>query len=166
MSALPVLVSARSIARATPADAFEMTRVVDPTTTFTGWGPLPSVISVRELFGGWAGVGGLRELTFSDATTVREELVVFEPGSTYAYNITGFRNVLRHLLTGMRSEWRFTEHAHGATQVELEFALLPLPGRAVVVRAIFAPSWRRYLRRILNRTIAQIDEQASGGVPL
>ncbi|MFI8528401.1 SRPBCC family protein [Promicromonospora sukumoe] len=157
MNTAAVTVGVRDTVGVSPEHAFERIRATDPAAVFTGRGVLPAVVATVEGPERWSRSGATREVTFSDRGTAHEELTTYQPGRHYAYDITRFTNVVRFLLSGMQCEWRFTEASSGATVVEWDVALHPLPYRHGIVRVLFAPAWHRYMNDIMARTIALID---------
>ena len=52
-----------------------------------------------------------RNPDLSDGSTATERLTEYTVGQSFAYELTGFTNVLRRLIHGVRGEWTFTPTA-------------------------------------------------------
>jgi hypothetical protein len=134
---------------------------LDVSIVFTGRGLLPSIVTVANGPFGWTEPGAIRTLTFSDGGTAVERLTAYEPGVRYAYDLTGFTNLLRFLVSGAHIEWRYRPAGDGGTTIDREFTFHPLPGRAGIVRVLVARPWKHYMDDILRRVVAQIQTGVS-----
>jgi hypothetical protein len=140
---LPVTVQTRTALA--PDDAFRIIVPIDLSLVFTGWGPFPGVRGAANQTGAWDGAGQTRNPDLTDGSTAVERLTEYTAPSSFAYEITGFTNALRHLVVGVRGEWTFAPDGAG-TVVRWTYEFLPRPGRMPVVRWVIAPLWRRYMR--------------------
>jgi hypothetical protein len=119
-----------------------------PTVFYPSFGPLPAVVGVRDQPATWDVVGYSRTLDLSDGGSVVETITHSEPGSFFAYDLSGFRGLFGTLVAGARAEWSFD--AQGSScRIRWTYAFRPLPGRGWVVRAVVAALWRPYMRRVL-----------------
>ena len=107
---VPITVQTRT---ALPPDrAFQP--AVDLSLVFKGWGPFPAVRGVRNQTGAWDQAGASRNPILSDGSTATEKLTEYTAGHSFAYEVTGFTNVvLRGLVCGVRGEWTFTLDGSG-----------------------------------------------------
>ncbi|MBR8743534.1 SRPBCC family protein [Nocardiopsis sp. MG754419] len=117
---------------------------IDLSLVFQGWGPFPGVRGARDQTGPWDAVGRSRKPDLTDGSTAVERLTEFTAPHSFAYEITGFTNALRHVVTGVRGEWTFTPDGAG-TVVRWTYEFRPRPGRAFALRWIIGPLWRRYM---------------------
>ncbi|MQA32129.1 SRPBCC family protein [Modestobacter roseus] len=139
---VPVTVQTRSTL--SPADAFRFVVPIDLSLVFTGWGPFPGISGVADQTAAWDHAGPSRSPRFTDGTTARETLTEYDEPSSFAYEVTGFTNVLRHLVAGVRGEWTFAPDGTG-TLVRWTYEFLPLPHRDLLVRRVLGPLWRNYM---------------------
>jgi hypothetical protein len=140
---VPVTVQTR--AAVTPARAFDVIVPIDLALIFGGWGPFPGVRGVNNQTGDWDRAGQSRNPDLSDGSTATETLTEYVPGHSFAYELTGFTNSLRHLVHGVRGEWTFTPDG-AATVIRWTYEFKPRPGRRMLVRRALAPLWRRYMQ--------------------
>ncbi len=78
---------------------------IDLPVVFRPWGPFPGVTAVTNQPESWNFVGGTRNPQLTDGSTATETLTEYTYGSSFAYEITGFTNMLGHLVSGVRGEW-------------------------------------------------------------
>jgi hypothetical protein len=154
MSARAVAVTVTGRAATTPDRAMAVIAPIDLTRIFTGFGPLPAVVGTRGQTGGWDHPGAARTVLLGDGSEAREELTAYDPPSHFAYRLSGFTGPLRLLVEGVHGAWWFTPNAGGGTGVRWTYAFRPRPGRGLIVRAVVAPLWRAYARRVLARATA------------
>lgn len=151
---VPVTVQARSHLR--PADAFERVAPIDLSLIFRAWGPFPGVRGVRDQTGPWDRIGASRTPLLTDGSTATETLTEYQPGNSFAYEITGFTNVLGRLVTGVRGEWTFTPDGSG-TLIRWTYEFLPRTARYPLIRFGLAPPWRRYMHAGITAAVAEIE---------
>jgi hypothetical protein len=89
-------------------------------------------------------VGASRNPILSDGTTASETLTEYTVGHSFAYEVTGFTNILGRLVEGVRGEWTFTPDGEG-TVIRWTYEFKPLRGRYFLIRLLLAPLWRRYM---------------------
>ena len=120
----------------------------------TGYGPLPAVIKTSENTGPWTVIGSARKIHLADTTTVREQLMHYEPSKRFAYRVWEFGNpIIRTLATGARGEWIFSP-AQGGTLVTWTYTFtaknaasaLPLSGITQIL-------WRGYMNVCLENSV-------------
>jgi hypothetical protein len=155
---VPVAVHETTAASA-PA-AFRIAVPIDLTLIFTGFGPLPAVTGIREQTGAWDHVGVSRKPVLSDGTTAFERVTDYDPPSYFAYEVSGFTNILGRLVHGARGSWTFTPKADRETVIEWTYAFRPKRFRRLATRLLIAPMWRPYMRRALAATVREIHRQA------
>ncbi|MEO6453911.1 MAG: SRPBCC family protein [Ginsengibacter sp.] len=61
------------------------------------YGPIHAVKSAEMHKGPWSVPGAYRTLHFESGDTLREELLIFQPYTYFAYSISEFSNVTKHL---------------------------------------------------------------------
>jgi hypothetical protein len=139
---VPVTVQTRTALR--PAHAFQP--AIDLSLVFKGWGPFPAVRGVRNQTGAWDRAGDSRNPILSDGSTAIEKLTEYTPGHSFAYEVTGFTNiVLRRLIYGVRGEWTFTPDGSGAV-IRWTYEFKPVRRRYWIVRHVLAPLWRNFMQ--------------------
>ena len=154
-SSVPVTVQARVAAR--PEQVFAAVVPIDLSLIFTGWGPFPGVHQTIDQTGAWDAPGQTRRPLLTDRSTTQEILTEYTPPHSFAYEITGFTNILRVLVDGVRGEWTFTPDGSG-TLIRWCYEFKARPGATRLVRAAVATPWRLYMRQVLRLT-AQAAEQ-------
>lgn len=156
MNADLVPVTVRATTDLAPRPAFEAGVRIDLTRIFTGFGPLPAVVGIRDQTGSWDHVGVSRRPVLSDGTTAFERVTRYEPGSYFAYEVSGFTNALGRFVTGAVGSWAFEPTADGGTAIEWTYAFRPRRLRRAVVRLVVAPVWGLYMRRVLDATVREM----------
>ena len=144
---VPVTVQARVAAR--PEQAFAAVVPIDLSSIFTGWGPFPGVRQTVDQTGAWDAPGQTRRPLLTDRSTAREVLTEYTPPHSFAYEITGFTNILRVLVDGVRGEWTFTPDGSG-TLIRWCYEFKARPGATRLVRTAIAAPWRLYMRQALH----------------
>ncbi|WAL68000.1 SRPBCC family protein [Amycolatopsis cynarae] len=140
---VPVTVQNRT--HLSPEDAFRIIVPIDLSLVFKGWGLFPGVRGVKNQTGAWDAAGQSRNPDLTDGSTAFERLTEYTAPHSFAYEITGFTNVLRRLVSGVRGEWTFTPDAEG-TLIRWTYEFKPLPRRRWILHRIVTPLWRRYMR--------------------
>ncbi|WP_020116207.1 SRPBCC family protein [Streptomyces canus] len=123
----------------------------------------------------WDHAGPRRNPQFDDGSQADEELTEYVPGSSFAYQITGFTNALSSLAAGIRGEFDVNPDGDG-TLSRWTYEFKPLPGRRWILAGPFAPLWRRYMvaalagastsskqRRVSRRSSGPGDGHISAG---
>lgn len=155
-----ISVSVDLTTRVTAVDAFQIIVPIDLSLVFRRWGLFPAVVGVSEQSGPWDGPGRSRRPQLSDGTSAVETLTEYTPPHSFAYEISGFRNVLGRLVHQVRGEWTFTPDGDG-TVLRWTYAFFPRPGRRSVVRLVLAPSWRAYATRMLKTTVDHVEAEVA-----
>ena len=145
---VPVTVQTR--AATTPGRAFDAIVPIDLSLIFKGWGPFPGVRGVSNQSGDWDHAGASRNPDLSDGSTATERLTEYTTGHSFAYELTGFTNVLRRIVHAVRGEWTFTPDGEDGTVIRWTYEFKPLAGRRLLVARAIAPLWRRYMRAALE----------------
>ena len=97
---------------------------------------------------------------FDDGSQADEELTEYVVGSSFAYQLTGFTNVLSRLAAGIRGEFNVNPDGAGAL-IRWTYEFKPLPGRRWILAGPFAPLWRRYMVAALDRCVHVIETKDS-----
>lgn len=155
---VPVIVQSRT--GVTPAAAFEVIVPIDLSLTFRGWGPFPAVLSAKNQTGPWDHVGASRNPDLSDGSTATETLTEYIQDASFAYELTGFTNILGRLVDGVRGEWTFTPDGDGCL-IRWCYEFKPKRGRHQLVQHGLAPLWRRYMTAGLHNSIAVAEEHST-----
>jgi hypothetical protein len=140
-----VAVTVQTRAAASPQHAFTVNVPIDLSLVFKGWGPFPAVPGVKNQTGAWDHVGASRNPVLSDGTTANETLTEYTAGHSFAYEVTGFTNILGKLVEGVRGEWTFTPDGEG-TVIRWTYEFKPRPGRYFLIRRGLAPLWQHYMQ--------------------
>ena len=143
-----------------PGDAFGLVVPIDLPSVFHRVAPFPGVRSVANQTEAWDHVGPKRNPQFDDGSQVDEQLTEYTDGSSFAYQLTGFTNVLSRLAVGVRGEWNFNPDGDG-TLIRWAYEFKALPGRRWILAGPFAPLWRRYMVAALARTVRAIEVRPS-----
>jgi Polyketide cyclase / dehydrase and lipid transport len=153
---VPCTVQTRS--PVSPADAYRVIVPVDLSLVFKAWGPFPGVTGARNQTGPWDAVGQTRIPELTDGSTAFEVLTEITPGHSFAYETTGFTNILGRLIEGVRGEWTFTPDGTG-TFIRWTYEFKPLPGRYLVLKWIVVPLWRHYMQNGLTNSARVAEER-------
>lgn len=151
---VPITVQQRT-ARA-PADAFRVIAPIDLTSVFHRVAPFPGVKSVANQTQAWDHVGPSRNPQFDDGSQADEQLTEYVEGSSFAYQLSGFTNILSRLAVGIRGEWTFTPDG-GGTLIRWSYEFKPRPGRRWILAGPFTPLWRRYMMAALARCVEAVE---------
>ncbi len=164
---VPITVQRRT--RLSPADSMALIAPIDLPRVFRPVAPFPGVASVANQTEAWDHPGPSRNPIFTDGSQADEQLIEYTAGSSFAYQLTGFTNLLSRLATGVRGEWTFTPDGDG-TLIRWSYEFKPLPHRRWLVAGPFTPLWRRYMGVALARTVqaseADFDSPAHRTRPL
>ncbi len=156
MPTVPVTVE--GVCHTPPVHAFAAIAPIDLTRMFRPHGPYPGVVGVRHQTGDWNAVGQTRQTLLSDGSMLHEVLTEYNVPHSFAYELTGFSNVLRYIVESARGEWTFTPYGPD-TMVRWTYTFTPLNGALIPARLLLAPSWRQYARHVLARAIAIAEEE-------
>ena len=140
-----VAVTVQTRTAATLEHAFKVNVPIDLSLVFKVWGPFPAVRGVENQTGAWDHVGASRNPVLSDGTTANETLTEYTVGHSFAYEVTGFTNILGRLVEGVRGEWTFTPDGQG-TVIRWTYEFKPRRGRYFLIRRRLAPLWRHYMQ--------------------
>lgn len=73
----------------------------------TGYGPLPAVTHTSDLTGPWDTPGSIRTVHLADGSRVREQLLVRDTPTHFAYRVFDFRHaLLKRLAREGHGDWR------------------------------------------------------------
>jgi hypothetical protein len=153
---VPITVQRRT--SVSPTDAFRLIAPIDLTTVFHRVGPFLGVTSVKNQTESWDHVGPTRNPQFEDGSQADEQITEYVSGSSFAYQLTGFTNVLGSLASGLRGEWNLNPDGAG-TLIRWTYEFKPLPGRRLILAGPFAPLWRRYMAAALQRCVSAVEAE-------
>lgn len=77
-----------------PQDAFRILTPIDLQTVFRPVFPFPGISGVKNQTEAWDHAGARRNPQFDDGSQADEELTEYTPGSSFAYQLTNFTNIL------------------------------------------------------------------------
>lgn len=155
---VPITVQRRT--RTSPEHAFRVIAPIDLPSVFHRVGPFPGVRSVENQTAAWDHAGPTRNPVFEDGSRADEQLTEYVEGVSFAYQLSGFTNVLSRLAAGIRGEWNFNPDGDG-TVIRWTYEFLPLPGRRWVLAKPFALLWRRYMNAALDECVRVAEERAA-----
>ncbi|MEU9780861.1 SRPBCC family protein [Streptomyces phaeochromogenes] len=153
---VPITVQRRT--SVAPANAFRLIVPIDLSSVFHRVAPFPGVKGVANQTEAWDHVGPTRNPQFDDGSQADEQLTEYTDGTSFAYQLTGFTNVLSRLAVGVRGEWNFNPDGDG-TLIRWTYEFKPLPGRRWILAGPFAPLWRRYMVAAIERCLEAIESE-------
>jgi hypothetical protein len=118
------------------------------------WGPIPGVTGTRDLTGPWDTPGSQRTVVLADGSTAREQVLVWERPSRFAYRVDRFTNPLGRLVDHAIGSWEFMPTGAGSrfrwtyelrTQGRLSAALL---------RAFVRFAWAHYMSQCADLCVS------------
>ncbi|WP_375388478.1 SRPBCC family protein [uncultured Amnibacterium sp.] len=118
----------------------------------------PAVTHVEGQEGRWDRVGASRLIHLGDGGTVTETLVERVPGSSFAYELTRFTDVFRHLVVGVRGEWSVAPDGDGSL-IRWTWEFAPLPFRRALMTHVVAHLWRHYAQAILEPAVRDASRE-------
>jgi hypothetical protein len=148
--------TALAIVASTPEKSYEISGPLDPPTFYPKSGPLPAVVGVTDQSGSWDTVGRTRRLELSDGGHVIETITDTENPGLFGYELSDFQKLFGALVTGARSEWRFTA-VDGGTRIQWTYTFFGKPGRGWIVGIIVSSLWGPYMRRVLPPIAREIE---------
>jgi hypothetical protein len=151
-----VLITVQRRTPVAPASAFQRIVPIDLSSVFHRVAPFPGVTGVANQTEAWDHVGPTRNPQFDDGSQADEQLTEYTEGSSFAYQLTGFTNVLSKLAVGVRGEFNFNPDGDG-TLIRWTYEFKPLPGRRWILAGPFTPLWRRYMVAALARCVQVIE---------
>jgi hypothetical protein len=151
-----VTISAQAHTPVSPQRAFEIVAPIALPSILKRSGPLPGVAEVRDQSGPWDATGRTRQIVLTDKSTMRETLIEYDSGHSFAYRLTDFGGLLGAMASGVRGEWAFTPDGSGAI-IRWTWELAPKPGRSPFVRLVLAPLMRRNMAAACVRAAAACD---------
>jgi hypothetical protein len=157
---VPITVQQRT--SVAPAKAFRLIVPIDLSSVFHRVAPFPGVKGVANQTEAWDHVGPVRNPQFDDGSQADEQLIEYTEGSGFAYQLTGFTNVLSKLAVGVRGEFNFNPDGDG-TLIRWTYEFKPLPGRRWILAGPFTPLWRRYMAAALARCVQAIESEEDNG---
>jgi hypothetical protein len=125
----------------------------------TGYGPLPAVVSTRDVSGPWDQPGSWRHVVLADGSTAREQVTAFDRDTYFAYQVSEFTFAVKYLATHAQGQWWFTELDADKTQVRWTYTFYARNSLAAVPLKIFAKLfWRGYMQVCMDHTREQLGE--------
>jgi hypothetical protein len=124
----------------------------------------PAVVRTEGQEGAWDRVGRRRTIHLGDGGTVTETIVEWTPGSSFAYELTGFTDVFDRLVVGVRGEWSVAPDGDGAI-IRWTWEFAPRPLRRLLMAHVVAHLWRRHADAILAAAVREVSRApvAAGG---
>jgi hypothetical protein len=113
-------------------------------------------VGVTDQSGSWDTVGRTRRLELSDGGHVIETITDTENPGLFGYELSDFQKLFGALVTGARSEWRFTA-VDGGTRIQWTYTFFGKPGRGWIVGIIVSTLWGPYMRRVLPPIAREIE---------
>lgn len=157
---VPITVQQRS--RLAAADSMSLIAPIDLSRVFLPVAPFPGVTGVANQTEAWDHPGPARNPQFTDGSQADEQMIEYTAGTSFAYQLTGFTNMLAKLAVGVRGEWTFTPDGNG-TLIRWSYEFKPLPGRRWIIAGPFKPLWRRYMEAALARSVETSESDFASG---
>ncbi|GJL93218.1 SRPBCC family protein [Hyphococcus sp.] len=149
---MPVQISVCESVNAAASDVFNVAATFDARALIQKCGPLPGIVDVQGHDAPWAAVGDVRRHTLSDNSSVREELVAYTPGQTFAYMLTEFTGPFAPLVKHARADWHFTQAGQTKTKIDWTYAFTPTSAAAEpILWFVVKLFWPGYLKAALAR---------------
>ena len=162
---MPVQISVSETVRAPAAAAFQAATHIDARELIRPHGPLPGINHVEGHDAPWSAIGEIRRHQLSDKSSVREELVAFTPGQTFAYRLTEFTGAFAPLVKSARADWHFTQRTAESTKIDWTYSFTPQSMAAEpVLWFIVKLFWPGYLKAALSRVKDKAEEQAPSDI--
>jgi hypothetical protein len=120
------------------------------------WGIFPGIVKTVGQDGTWDTIGKTRVVHLSDGGSINEKLVRYDIERGWTNELTNFTDVFNLLVTGTTDEWQFFSDDIG-TDIHWTWHFHARPGRAWLVRHAFGPLWKRYMQRVLNTAVKQLN---------
>jgi hypothetical protein len=154
-----VAVSVQARTRVSPQVAFETVAPIDVASVYKRWGPFPATRLAKDQTGAWDAAGQTRTLILSDGTSLREHLLEYDDGHSFAYDATEITNALGKLVYGVHGDWSFIPDGSG-TVMRWTWEFKPRPRCYVPVRLLLTPLFRNYMQAAVNNAAAIVNRSA------
>ncbi len=142
-------------------DVFEYTVPIDLASIFTGYGPLPAVISTENQTGDWNGENQTRTVVLSDGSSAREKLIRYDHPNYFSYTVGAFTGFLGIVAASANGEWWFDSASSGKTHIKWRYTFHARAFWSVPVLYLMTRlAWRGYMRKALRILSAQLDRNA------
>lgn len=140
--------------------AFENIVPIDLTSVFTGYGPLPAVIGVKNQTAAWDGVDQTRTVLLSDNSSTQERLTKYEHHNYFQYVVEGFTGMLRFFVSSAEGEWWFSSNKADETHINWRYtfnskSIFAAPFLWFITRFL----WHGYMQKSLRLTKEQIEHK-------
>jgi hypothetical protein len=159
---VPITVQRRSHLK--PDDAMTFIGPIDLARIFKPVWPFPGIAGVENQADTWDHAGPSRNPQFTDGSTATEQMTEWVDGTSFAYQLTNYTNVLAKLAEGVRGEWTFTPDGQG-TMIRWSYEFKPLPGRRWIIAGPFKPLWARYMRAALKASVVALESDLQNRRP-
>ncbi len=119
----------------------------------TGYGPLPAVVSTRDVSGPWDQPGSWRHVVLADGGTAREQVTEFDRANYFAYRVSEFTFAVRYLATHATGQWWFDEPRAGETRVRWTYTFYAKNAISAIPLKVFTTLlWRGYMQVCMDQT--------------
>ncbi len=157
---MPVQISVCESVHAPARDVFNAAAAIEARDLIRKFGPLPGVVETNGHNAPWSAIGDVRLHTLTDNSSVREELVAFTAGQTFAYRLTEFTGPFASLIKHARADWHFTQAGQSKTKIDWTYSFTPTSALAEpIVWFIVKLFWPGYLKAALTR----VKQKAESG---
>lgn len=155
----PISAVVETVAHTPTKWTWDVLTPIDPTRFYPRFGPLPATIRVLDQSGPWNTVGQTRRLELSDGGHVTETITDVEPPAFFAYELSDFQKIFKHLVDHARAEWIFTPVNEG-TLVHWTYTFFPHKRWGWLVYLIVRIWWERYMRTVLPEIVHEAERLA------
>ncbi|MCA8895079.1 MAG: SRPBCC family protein [Parvularculaceae bacterium] len=155
----PVTTAAAITVNAPIDRVFDAACGCDVPAIIKGHGALPGVLKIEEHEAPWSEPGQKRLVWLTDGSSVREELIAFSKGRSFAYRVTSFTGPFAALVSEGKGEWNFSATGPSATHIDWTYSFTPKsiftkPAVLFIVNVL----WPGYIRAALQRLKQDIEK--------
>jgi hypothetical protein len=117
------------------------------------WGPVPAVVSTRELTGPWYTPGSERTVVLDDGSTARERVLVWQRPERFEYEVDRITSPLGRLVDHATGSWEFAQAGAGPSSFRWTYTFhgRGLPS-AAVLGVVIHTVWARYMAQCADLT--------------
>lgn len=155
-------ITVKSHAKVSLQDAFDIVLPIDLPQVFSGYGPLPAVVSIDHFDNAWNAAGQSRQINLSDGSHGIENMTSFDAPNSFGYTIKPFTGVVGGLVDHADGMWSFTPSGDG-TDIQWSYTWVP---KTIGIVPIWALSklWRPYAERIIKRCAIVAEQEVKAKI--
>lgn len=142
---------------ASPEAAFDAVVPIDLTEHFTGYGPIPRIVSIQDQTGDWDAAGQSRRINLKDGSHVLEAIDVYERPGYFEYTVGPFSGFNRHVMSHAKGRFWFYGGDNG-TLIRWSYTWYPKNAFVLPVAWILTRVWKRYSEKLIVEFAAAADK--------